>query len=159
MAELIPFFFLSLAHGSSVYSPTGSVQRVEAHAPQGSTCEIKKFKSGRSSQEWLPERHEAGARKGPWGRSAERAGCGLQAVLPQQEATWAEFTCADTAQKHFSHSPSNVFCPRIQASHLAGAAEGRHTQSAAGPRIASYKAAKKVSAKDHGSHSYKAAKR
>ena len=28
-AELIPFFFLSLAHGSSVYSPTGSVQRVD----------------------------------------------------------------------------------------------------------------------------------
>ena len=91
-AELIPFFFLSLAHGSSVYSPTGSVQRVEAHAPQGSTCEIKKFKPGRSSQEWLPERHEAGAKKDPWGRSAERAGCGLQAVLPQQKATWAEFT-------------------------------------------------------------------
>ena len=30
-AELIPFLFLSLAHGSLV----GSVQRVEAHAPQG----------------------------------------------------------------------------------------------------------------------------
>ena len=30
-AELIPFFFLSLAHGSSA----GSFQRVEAHAPQG----------------------------------------------------------------------------------------------------------------------------
>ena len=78
---------------------------------------------------------------------------------PAAESYEAEFTCADTAQKHFSHSPSNVFCPRIQASHLAVAAEGRHTQSAAGPRIASYKAAKKVSAKDHGSHSYKAAKR
>jgi len=77
-AEPIPFFFLSLAHGSSVYSPTGSVQRVEAHAPQGSTCEIKKFKSGGSSQEWLPERHEAGAKKGPWGRPAERAGCGCR---------------------------------------------------------------------------------
>ena len=66
-AELIPFFFLSLAHRSSV----GPVQRVEAHAPQGAElvplvlARSKSSSQVRSIQEWLPEKHEAGAKKDP----------------------------------------------------------------------------------------------
>jgi len=66
-AELIPFFFLSLAHRSSV----GPVQRVEAHAPQGAElvplvlARSKSSSQVRSIQEWLPKKHEAGAKKDP----------------------------------------------------------------------------------------------
>ena len=41
-----------------------------------------------SSHELLSGKHGAGAKQGPRGQSAERAGCGLQAVLQQQKAAW-----------------------------------------------------------------------
>jgi len=39
----------------------------------------------KSSQELLSGIHGARAKQGPWGQSAERAGCGLQTVLQQQK--------------------------------------------------------------------------
>ena len=39
----------------------------------------------KSSHELLPGIHGASAKQGPWGQSAERAGCGLKTVLQQQK--------------------------------------------------------------------------
>jgi len=48
----------------------------------------------KSSQELLSGKHGAGAKQGPCGQCAERAGGGMQAVLHQKGAAWAECTCA-----------------------------------------------------------------
>ena len=59
----------------------------------------------RSSQELLSGIHEASAKQGAWGQSAERAECGLQAVLQQQNAVRAECTCTGAEHKHLSLMP------------------------------------------------------
>ena len=139
------FFFLSLAHGSSV----GPVQRVEAHAPQGAeltTLVLARSESSRRSGQFRncypknmkqePRRiHGAGPRSGLGvgcrrrSRSRKLRGLSLHAQARRRSIS-------------LTHHPM-CFAQGIQANHLTVAAEGRRTQSAAGPRIASYKAAKR----------------
>ena len=66
----------------------------------------------KSSKELLPKYIDQDAKQGPSNQFAERAGSGLRAVLQQQEAAWAECTCAGARISIFlSFSVARVLSP------------------------------------------------
>ena len=71
----------------------------------GRAPEAPKFKNqttlgaGVKNQELLPKYVEKDTKQGPSSQFAERAGCGLKAVLQLRKAARAGYTCAGAAHK------------------------------------------------------------